>query len=841
VTAPPEGAVSRPARSLRAAWAYFGAYLLWAGAMLAGLVERGVANDLLFLPLYLGAGLAGLHAARVHAGSPRIARGWRLVASAWLTSCAAAALMTAAWVWPASWLETVSLGIYQLYFPLLLVGFWHLIELPAGTLARIRLAVEGLIVVVATVILAWYWIFRFDEAARSLLPYLKVVLVMFPGELAVALGAVVIVHRPAHAGAPRTLSLLSVGTLAAVVADFIYEYDQLIGSGWSGAGGDALLGFAAALVITAGLSTRRGAERREDPAVSIGLALVPYLAIGVVGALVICQWWRPDPLHPALPGLVLGGAVLMGLLIARLIVAQREFEAEAYARAVQDARFRSLVQRSSDAVLVVDRGSRILYASPPFGAMLGAPGEAQTGRRLADLIAFDPPGGLEAWLAQPSKRPLARWKAGEGRDIEALATDHHDDPSIGGIVINARDVTERTRLEARLQQAQKLEAVGRFASSVAHDFNNVLTVISGNLHFLRSGGLGQASEELAQVEAAADRGAALARQLTALSRPKPVTTSTVDLTASVRAIERPLRVLLPSSIRTTVSVPADTLVVRLDEVQVEQVLLNLALNSRDAMPEGGTLEVRLDTTDQPGDAGPSHHAPWARIVVRDSGSGMSAAVMVNAFEPFFTTKDATRGSGLGLSSVRAIVTEAGGRVDLDSQPGAGATVTILLPLSSAPAPGASARDVPAEPKGKGHLLVVDDEVAVRRVVARYLAEVGYQAAEAEDGTAALDYLNTHAASVQLVLTDLVMPRMSGQELASHVTDRWPHIRVLFMSGTPGVLAGRREPWATTEVIAKPTELSAVAARIAEALRVEHAVPGPDGGRGEEVTVIEDAG
>ena len=132
--------------------------------------------------------------------------------------------------------------------------------------------------------------------------------------------------------------------------------------------------------------------------------------------------------------------------------------------------------------------------------------------------------------------------------------------------------------------------------------------------------------------------------------------------------------------------------------------------------------------------------------------------------------------------------------------------------------------------------MVDDEVAVRRVVARYLAEAGYQAVEAEDGTAALDYLNTHAASVQLVLTDLVMPRMSGQELASHVTDRWPHIRVLFMSGTPGVLAGRRESWATTEVIAKPAELPAVAARIAEALRVEHAAPGLDGGRGEGVTV-----
>jgi PAS domain S-box-containing protein len=536
--------------------------------------------------------------------------------------------------------------------------------------------------------------------------------------------------------------------------------------------------------------------------------------------LALLQCWRPDLSHPALPGLVLGEVVLMGLMILRLVVAQREFTGETRARAAQDARFRALVQRSSDAILVVCRAGRIRYASPPFAEMVGASGEDLVGRLLADLITFDPPGDLVAWLAQPAARPLARWKAGEQREIEALATDHTGDPSIGGIVINARDITERTRLEARLQQAQKLEAVGRFASSVAHDFNNVLTVIRANLHFLQSGAARPDGDEVIQIEAAAERGAALARQLTALSRPKSTVVTTVDLAVAVRAIERTLRILLPSSIQTTVTTPATPVWVLLDDVQAEQILLNLALNSRDAMPEGGRLDIRVETTEPPTDATGDQQGPWARLTVRDSGSGMSPGVIARALEPFFTTKEPSRGTGLGLSSVQTIVTAAGGRVELHSRPGAGTTVTLRLPLVAAAAATSRPRPVSAPQRGEGQVLVVDDEPPVRRLVARYLTDTGCQAVEQENGLSALEYLEEHAGSVQLVLTDLVMPRMSGQELASRIAERWPHIRLLFMSGTPGVLAGRSEAWASNPMIAKPLELPEVAAQIAEALRTE---------------------
>ncbi len=816
---PPVPGEQVPLRStpLLAAWLYFCAYTIWAIAMLAGLVDRAVANDLLFLPLYFGAGLAGLRAGRIHAGSPRIGRGWRLVGVAWLSSGVAAALMTAAWVWPVEPLNWVPTFLYQLYFPLLLVGIWHLIEIPAVRTARVRLVVEGLVVVVATAILAWYFIFRLDEASRALLPYLKTLLFMFPGEMAVALGATLVVHRPAPAGEARSLTLFSVGTLAAVVADFVYGHDVLVKSDLCGPLGDLLLAVAAILVLTAGLTTRGRPDPVRPPAVRASLTLVPYLAILVVGAILAVEWRQPGLPRSPLGGLVLGGAILMGLLIVQLIVVQREFVREASARATQDARFRSLVQCSSDAILVVDRNGTILYASPPFSVMLGCPSADLTGHALTDYVNFDPPRDARSWLAGPSVEPVVRWKVGS-RDVEVAGTDLTGDPLIGGIVINARDISERTQLEARLRQAQKLEAVGRLASSVAHDFNNILTVITGSLRLAQISEGDELSEELEHVEAAAERGAALARQLLGLSRPKVATARTVDLRATLLAMEKTLRVLLPASIEVVVRPGPVALTVGMDEVQVEQILLNLAINSRDAMPRGGTLEIGVELVDRPDPAiEQAGEHRWARIVVRDTGCGMSEEVLANALEPFFTTKDPGLGTGLGLSSARAIVTEAGGRVELESQPELGTTVTILIPLAAS-VPDHSAGDATlTRHSGQGRLLVVDDEASVRHLLVRYFERLGYQITEREDGLAALEYLESHPQAVDLLLTDLVMPRMGGQELVERVRARWPRLPVLCMSGTPAALGEGPEPWTSERVIAKPAELSEVGARVAAAL------------------------
>ncbi|MBK6423902.1 MAG: response regulator [Gemmatimonadetes bacterium] len=814
-------ALDRPASPaapwpLRLALGYGVAYALWAVAMLAGAVERGLGNDLLFIPLYFAAAAAAARAARATDLPRRTARGWWLVAAAWLCSGVAAALMAPLWLISAPRLETLASVLYQGYFPLLLLGLWHFTTFPQGAPARARLAVEGLIAMTGTAILAWYWVFRFEEAALSLWLYLKLVLLVFPGELAVALGAVAILHRPAGDRTGRPFALLSVGTLAAMVADLIYEYDYLIWSAWSGPTGDLLLAFGATLVVSAAWRARTAADGRPLPAYAVGPAIVPHLAIGVVGALALIQWSRPDLEHPALQGLVLGLVALMGLLIVQLVLAQRESAMEAQARAAQDARFRALVQRSSDAILVLDADGTVRYASPAFATMIGDPEGALAGRRLADLVTCDAPGGLAAWLASPGSQPLVRWQAGPGRHIEAVATDRTADPAIGGVVINARDVTERVRLEGQLRQAQKLEVVGRLASSVAHDFNNVLTVITANVHFLRERGAAGGEEELAQMAAAATRGAALARQLTALSRPRAAATTTVDLALAARAIERTLASLLPSSIVTTVTVPEQTAVVRLDEVQAEQVLLNLALNSRDAMPEGGSLAVALDVAAPAGEPA----ASWARLAVRDSGTGMSSEVLAQALEPFFTTKGGAGGTGLGLYSVQSVVSGAGGRVELRSEPGQGTTVTVWLPLVAPSVPASRPRPAPAVPAGEGSVLVVDDEAAVRRILVRHLTRAGYQVVDCEDGRVALEYLEANPGAVDLALTDLVMPVMSGQELATRISDRWPRLPVLLMSGTPDIVADRHEPWAAQPVIAKPLDLSDVTERIATALRTD---------------------
>lgn len=799
---------------LRLAWAYAIGYACWAVAMLAGRVERGLANDLAFFPLYVVPALAAALAARAPGLPRRTARGWWLVSAAWSSSAVAAGLMVPGWVVSLPWLETLATALYQAYFPLLFLGLWHFTIFPTGASARARLVVEGLIAMTGTAILAWYWVFRFEPTATPPWLYLKLLLVMFPGELAVALGAVAILHRPTGDPAGRPLALLSVGTLAAMVADLIYEYDYLIGSTWSGATGDLLLAFASLLVFTAAARARAAGPATRSPAYAVGPAIVPHLAIGLVGALAVLQWWRPDVEHPALQGLVLGLVALMGLLIVQLLLAQRESALEAQARAAQDARFRALVQRSSDAILVVEAGGTVRYASPAFAGMIGAPEDALVQRPLTELVRCDAPGGLAAWLASPGTQPLVRWQAGEGRHIEAVATDRTADPAIGGVVINARDVTERVRLEGQLRQAQKLEVVGRLASSVAHDFNNVLTVITANLHFLRQQGAPGGEGELDQMAAATTRGAALARQLTALSRPRIAATTTVDLTDAARAIERTLASLLPSSIVTTVTVPDQTAVVRLDEVQAEQVLLNLALNSRDAMPEGGRLEVTLDLVDLPG----APATRWARLAVRDSGTGMSSEVLAQALEPFFTTKGAAGGTGLGLYSVQSVVTGAGGRVELCSEPGLGTTVTVWLPLVAPSVPARRPRPTPATAAGEGNVLVVDDEVAVRRLLVRHLTRAGYQVVDCEDGRVALDYLEANPGAVDLALTDLVMPVMSGQELATRISDRWPQLPVLLMSGTPDIIVGRPEPWAAQPVIPKPLDLSDLTERIATALR-----------------------
>ncbi len=315
-------------------WLYVIAYAVWAVVMWAGGVVRGWTNDLAFLPLYVLPTVASFQAARVRKNDPRVARGLQLVGLAWLASTAGALAWLGFKIWPARALDLAGWWLYNLYYPLTVAALWHLAELPDRGVARVRLVVESLIVLLATATLAWYFVFRFDEATRSPLEFMQTLSILFLGEVLIVFGAAVLLHRPPRRGDAAWPTLFSLGTFLVAVADFVYKHDQLIAGSWGGPTGDLLLAASAGLVATAGLLVREqssAAPANPHRAVSLGLTLLPYLAIAVVAALLVVQFWRRDVPGP-ISGLVLGGAGLFVLVIGRLLVAQREFASEAAVR-----------------------------------------------------------------------------------------------------------------------------------------------------------------------------------------------------------------------------------------------------------------------------------------------------------------------------------------------------------------------------------------------------------------------------------------------------------------------------------------------------------------------------
>ena len=349
------------------------------------------------------------------------------------------------------------------------------------------------------------------------------------------------------------------------------------------------------------------------------------------------------------------------------------------------------------------------------------------------------------------------------------------------------DVSERRRLEDQFRQAQKMEAVGQLAGGVAHDFNNLLTVINGYSELLL-GDLPAAGSQVPAVTAireAGERAAGLTAQLLAFSRKTITAPRVLDLNAVVDAIGRMLRRLIGEDVRLEF-VPAPRLrPVLADLGQVEQVIMNLAVNARDAMPTGGRL--RIETADATvGDAN-DHRYPgcpagrYVRLSVADTGHGMTDEVKARIFEPFFTTKGAGRGTGLGLATVYGIVAQAGGHVVVDSEVGRGTTFTVLLPATAAGG-GAVAPSAAPPARGTETVLLVEDEPAVRRIARLALESQGYRVLEAESGEDAVGTADTHPGPIHLLVTDVVMPGMGGREVAEAVRRRRPGLPVLFMSG-----------------------------------------------------------
>lgn len=418
-------------------------------------------------------------------------------------------------------------------------------------------------------------------------------------------------------------------------------------------------------------------------------------------------------------------------------------------------------------------------------------------------------------------------KSGEIITCEWLNTPMFDGETCTGIVSMALDVTEKRKAEEKLRQAQRMEAVGQLTGGIAHDFNNLLQVIFGNAEILAQGlkGQPQLGRWAETIQTAAQRGANLTQRLLAFSRQQILAPTTVDLHALISNFIELLNLTFGENIDILADIDDHLGTLTLDVGQLEDALLNLALNARDAMPNGGRLVIAAHALPLPeGEAqGEDKTTSYIALSVSDTGTGMAPSVLKQAFEPFFTTKDVDKGSGLGLSMVYGFVKQSGGHVRIDSQLGRGTTITMWFPQTGVarPAPQQLVSKVGALPTGNERILVVEDDDMVRSYVTTQLESLGYEVFEAADGATALNML-TAIGPVDLLFTDMIMPgQMSGGDLAEAIANHFPTTRILFTSGyTEKVGDGHLHLPPGAQLLRKPYYRQDLARRVREVLDLQ---------------------
>jgi PAS domain S-box-containing protein len=451
-----------------------------------------------------------------------------------------------------------------------------------------------------------------------------------------------------------------------------------------------------------------------------------------------------------------------------------------------EARFRALIENSSDFILLMDAGGRVVYLSPSAERITGYEPANLSGKLHAELAHPDDRAelsrALEA-LAVGNDGTAVRFRfhtqKGAWIWLEGTAKNMLADPRVRAILINYRDVTDRIRLEEQLLQSRKLESIGRLAGGIAHDFNNLLTGVLGNaqLVLMRADTQANVRERVEQIEEYARRAADLTSQLLAFARKRLVQPRQTDLNDLVLQTRSLLDRLIGDHIEVVTILAAQLGTVEVDPTQVQQVILNLAVNARDAMPNGGKLT--LSTYGVEDDAGER----YVVLSVADTGHGMDADTMANLFEPFFTTKELGRGTGLGLATSHGIVSQAGGRIEVDSTPDRGTEFCIFLPQARRGTSSPSLKTgVVRTPRGSETLLLVDDEAAVRESTAELLESLGYSVLTAEDGSFALELAAKYPRKIHAVIADVVMPRLSGPSLVEELKKTRPDICCLFISG-----------------------------------------------------------
>ncbi len=466
---------------------------------------------------------------------------------------------------------------------------------------------------------------------------------------------------------------------------------------------------------------------------------------------------------------------------------------------VDDSAWR-LLDGVNDGVVVTDGDGDIVIANRALGAALGVSAATLVDQPLDRWLQASETGLLGArreWTAATARR------AGGHLFLVEICTTAVRLDATDLVVTTVRDVSGRARAECaeveirdlteQLRRSQKVGALGRLAGGVAHDFNNLLQIVDGHAEALGADDVDEATRRrlVSAIRAATERAASLTRQLLAVGRRQVLVPEVVDLNTTVRSMERLTSRLMGEHIRFVSVLAPDLSAVRVDPGQIEQVLLNLILNARDAMSGGGLLEVsttnvtRVMPWKPPALPATVPPGSWVLVTVRDTGVGLNEYTAAQAFEPFFTTKDAARGSGLGLSMVYGIVKQSGGFTWIDSAPGAGASVHVLLPAVSGLAPvprrGDQALTVPSPQRHHG-ILLVEDDPEVRALFSTFLRTAGYDVLEAADGSAAVAAFDADQANIEMLITDVVMPNTSGPALAASLRARSSELKILFVSG-----------------------------------------------------------
>lgn len=467
-----------------------------------------------------------------------------------------------------------------------------------------------------------------------------------------------------------------------------------------------------------------------------------------------------------------------------------------------EAKYRQIVETTEDGIWSIDADGGTVFVNPRMASMLGRSPEEMVGTHPLDHVPEQERESAEQYFAfqRLGRREVfeLRFRRADGSELwvtVATTPMREEGRCVGGLLM-VTDITEKKSLEGQFLQAQKMEAVGRLAGGVAHDFNNLLTAILGNCGFALDALPSDhpAHKDILQVKETAQRAASLTQQLLAFSRKQVFEPEILDLNVIVANMEKLLRRLIGEDIRLHLDLAEDLPRVEADPSQVEQVIMNLAVNARDAMPRGGTLTLATATArmeDAPGFL-PSEDrpGPCALLSISDTGCGMDPATLARVFEPFFTTKEVGKGTGLGLSTAHEIIKKSSGLIDVESKVGDGTTFRVRLPGVEAPPSTVDKESLDSSLlQGRETILVVEDEEVIREILRRMLTQFGYSVLVAGRVEEALRLYRERGDSIDLVVTDVIMPDMNGLEFAQEVERLRPGAKVLFLSGyTDAIIA-----------------------------------------------------